>query len=192
MTQELALDKLSKKDLSLEEMAHILQLFQGDTMVEATLAMNLSQRTSVYNTPHEVDVLMSQLLERLSHSNDMSARWAVAKNFHTPIPVLEDLSKDSINLVRALVATNPKTPTKILKQLFSDEKIVRDGLSGNPSTPLKYLFILADDTDTMVRLRVVENPSCSKTICEKLSNDDAHNVKTAARIKLKRLTYASV
>ena len=86
----------------------------------------------------------------------------------TPVTILETLSSDSINLVRALVATNASTPISILKKLFNDEKIVRDGLSGNPSTPLKYLLILADDTDAMVRLRILENPACTEALCERL------------------------
>ncbi len=121
----------------------------------------------------------------------MSVRWAIAKHPYTPVAILERLSSDPINLVRALVATNPKTPTATLKRLFNDEKIVRDGLSGNPSTPLKYLLILADDSDAMVRLRVLENPSSNEAICQRLLNDTAQNVQSAAHAKLKRLHNVS-
>lgn len=190
MPLEDALEKLSQKTLSLEEVAAIFSEFQGDKALEAALAMNLSLRTSVYDEQPKENPLMSHLLEKLAHSQDMSARWAVAKNPYTPVATLEYLCCDPINLVRALVATNPKTPQPILKRFFSDEKIVRDGLSGNPSTPLKILMVLADDNDTMTRLRVVENPSCTKALCQKLANDEAPNVKMAAKLKLERLFNA--
>ena len=77
-------------------------------------------------------------------------------------------------------------PHSYLKQkLFSDEKIVRDGLSGNPNTPLKLLNVLAVDSDKMVRLRVAENPSVTTEILKSLLDDSEPNVAKAAEVKLK-------
>jgi len=187
MLRENALEALLNKHLCIEEVYAIFEHFKGDSGVEATIAMNLSLRTSVHNTSLEKSPTMSLLLEKLSTSEDMSVRWAVAKNPHTPVAVLVHLSHDPINLVRALVATNKTTPKLILQELFNDEKIVRDVLSGNPSTPLKYLLILCDDADAMVRLRVLENPSCTLSLCERLLNDEAQNVAQAAKITYQRL-----
>jgi len=187
MLRENALDALSNKNLCIEEVHAIFEHFKGDSTMEATIAMNLSLRTSVHDTSLEKSNTMSLLLEKLSTSEDMSVRWAVAKNPHTPEAVLVHLSHDPINLVRALVATNKTTPKSILQELFNDEKIVRDGLSGNPSTPLKILTILCDDVDAMVRLRVLENPSCTRSLCERLLNDTAPNVAHAAKTTYERL-----
>lgn len=188
MTHEEAIQSLTCKSLPIEEVHTILEQLKRDASIEAAVAMNLSLRTSVYDASLEKSELIATMLVHLAHSNDMSVRWAVAKNPHTPITTLELLSKDSVNLVRALVATNKNTPKPILQQLFNDEKIVRDGLSGNPSTPLKLLFILADDCDAMVRMRILENPSCTKELCERLLNDSAPNVHQAAHLKYKRFT----
>jgi len=143
----------------------------------------------VHNPLLQKSDTITAMLTRLAHSDDMSARWAVAKNPHTSVETLEFLSNDTVNLVRALVATNRATPKPILQKLFNDEKIVRDGLSGNPSTPIKLLSILADDADAMVRMRVLENPSCTKELCTRLLDDSAPNVSHAARSTLERLNH---
>ncbi|MBN2722317.1 MAG: HEAT repeat domain-containing protein, partial [Campylobacterales bacterium] len=70
-------------------------------------------------------------------------------------------------------------------KLFSDEKIVRDGLSGNPNTPVKLLNVLANDSDKMVRLRVAENPSTPKEVLLSMIDDEDPNVSKAAEIKLR-------
>ena len=191
MIQKEAQEQLSNKALDILHVKNIFDSFAGDNIIEGLVAMNLSLRTSVYEREKEYSDTICELLEKLSNSLDMSVRWAVAKNPHTSIYILEKLSKDDVNLVRVVVATNPKTPTTILQKLFSDEKIVRDGLSGNPSTPLKYLEVLSDDTDAMVRLRVIENPSCTRAICEKLLSDKEPNIREGAQAKLKRINHAN-
>jgi len=191
MTEKEASEQLSNKSLDILHVKNIFKTFSKNSVIEGLVAMNLSLRTSVHERDKEYSETMIELLQELSDSCDMSVRWAVAKNPHTSVQILEKLSKDDVNLVRALVATNPKTPVPILQKLFSDEKIVRDGLSGNPSTPLKYLEVLSDDTDTMVRLRVIENSSCTKAICEKLLSDKEQNIRQGAHAKLERLNHAN-
>jgi len=186
MTKNEALELLDNKNLPLEKVKDIYEKFEEDMEVVGMVAMNLSLRTSVYDREKGKSQIMTELLIKLSNSPDMGSRWAVAKNPHTPVEILEKLSHDEINLVRALVATNPNTPKEVLKRLFSDEKIVRDGLSGNPNTPVELLNILADDKDKMVRLRVAENPSTTKDILKKLSNDADIDVSKAAKIRLER------
>ncbi len=167
--------------LPIEEVRSIFEQFKEDNQVCGMVAMNLSRRTSVYdNQLGKSDELIS-LLRDLGSVNDMGSRWAVAKNHHTPPDVLEKLAKDPINLVRALVATNPNTPIPLLSSFFSDEKIVRDGLSGNPNTPQKFLKTLAMDSDKMVRLRVAENPSTSKEVIRDMLGDSDKDVAIAAQ-----------
>ena len=186
MDKEQAIEKLEDKRLPLEEVKEIYEMFCFDCQVVGQVAMNLSQRTSVYDREKEKSPIMEELLIKLSEAEDMGARWAVAKNPHTPVHILEKLAKDEVNLVRALVATNPNTPSHILQTLFSDEKIVRDGLSGNPSTPPKILKTLADDRDKMVRMRIAENPSTPIEILERLKKDVDENVAKAAEANLNK------
>lgn len=180
MSNDALLQILQDKTLDIKEVAKIYEENKGNLPIESMVAMNLSLRTSVYDKNLEKSDTMIDLLEQLSTSKSMEARWAVAKNPHTPLWVLENLAKDEVNLVRALVATNDNTPAKILEKFFSDEKIVRDGLSGNTNTPLKLLAILCKDNDKMVRLRVAENKASSKAILEQLALDSVEDVKKAA------------
>ncbi len=179
------IEVLEDKTLDIEEVKKIYYPFKYHKEIVGQVAMNLSLRTSVYDRELEHSDTMIELLRDLaSNEADMGARWAVAKNPHTPEDVLVQLSSDDVNLVRALVATNPKTPPTILEKFFSDEKIVRDGLSGNPSTPAKILKILANDADKMVRMRLAENSSASKDILKELLDDSDENVAKAAQANL--------
>jgi len=186
LTKEKAIDLLSDKSLNIDKVRDIYNDFKYDKDIVGQVAMNLSLKTSVHNIELGKSKTMVQLLIELADSNDMGSRWAVAKNPHTPVEVLERLSKDKVNLVRALVATNPKTPSRILESLFSDEKIVRDGLSGNPSTPLNLLKVLSDDKDKMVRMRLAENPSATEDILNKLLKDSDKNISKASEVNLKQ------
>lgn len=179
------IELLEDKTLPIEEVQSIYIAFKSDKQLVGQVAMNLSLRTSVYEREREYSPIMVELLiDIASNPVDMGARWAVAKNPHTPVEVLRHLSTDSINLVRALVAANPSTPSDVLEKFFSDEKIVRDGLSGNPNTPPKLLKILCDDNDKMVRMRLAENRSAPKEIITTLLSDNDPDVVKAARANL--------
>lgn len=181
----LLIELLEDKSLPIEEVQKIYNAFKSDKQLVGQVAMNLSLRTSVYEREKEYSPIMVELLiDIASNPVDMGARWAVAKNPHTPIEVLRHLAADSINLVRALVASNPSTPSDVLEKFFSDEKIVRDGLSGNPNTPAKLLKILCDDNDKMVRMRLAENRAAPKEILESLLNDTDPDVSKAALANL--------
>lgn len=179
------IELLEDKALPIEDVRHIYDAFKDNKQLVGQVAMNLSLRTSVYERDQEYSPIMVELLIDISKNPvDMGARWAVAKNPHTPVEVLRHLANDSINLVRALVATNPSTPSDVLEKFFSDEKIVRDGLSGNPNTPVKLLKILVDDNDKMVRMRLAENRKAPREILESLLNDNDIDVTKAAQANL--------
>jgi hypothetical protein len=176
---------LEDKTLPLEDIRKIYNAFSNNKQLVGQVAMNLSLRTSVYERDKEYSPVMVELLIDIAKNPvDMGARWAVAKNPHTPVDVLRFLANDEINLVRALVATNPSTPTDVLEKFFSDEKIVRDGLSGNPNTSPKLLKILANDNDKMVRMRLAENRGASTEIVSILLTDVDVDVAKAARANL--------
>lgn len=187
MNQDDIFEILKNKTTKIEDVEKIYEENIGTKEIESMVAMNLSLRTSIYDRELEKSDIMTSLLIKLSDSQSMEARWAVAKNPHTPSEILEKLSFDKINLVRALVATNTNTPAKALDKFFSDEKIVRDGLSGNSNTSVKLLNILADDSDKMVRIRVCENKSTTKEILNKLINDSEIDVSKAAMKRLESL-----
>jgi hypothetical protein len=187
MTKNEALELLDDTDLDIQKVRDIFDNFIEDMEVVGMVAMNTSRRTSVYDSEKSRSEALISLLCDLSKSEDMGSRWAVAKNHLTPPNILAYLASDSVNLVRALVATNPNTPSHILNTLFSDEKIVRDGLSGNPNTPKKILKVLSNDRDKMVRLRVAENRLASKDILTSMLDDEDKDVAKAAEIKLKEL-----
>ena len=178
---------LKDKTLSIENVKTIYDHYRDSKVIVAQTAMNLSLRTSVYNSEQEYSKIMVELLIDIAKNRvDMGARWAVAKNPHTPVEVLHLLARDKVNLVRALVATNPATPPALLEKFFNDEKSVRDGLSGNPSTPARLLKILADDSDKMVRMRLAENSAASNELLNKLTEDSDENVAKAAEVNLEK------
>ena len=184
---EAIIEALEDKSLDIEAIKKIYFANREHKEIVGQVAMNLSLRTSVYERDKEYSETMVELLiDIASNPVDMGARWAVAKNPHTPVEVLRRLAKDEVNLVRALVAANPATPADVLEGFFNDEKIVRDGLSGNPSTPPKLLKILADDSDKMVRMRLAENENAPKEVLEYLLKDDDENVVLAAKAHLEK------
>lgn len=184
---DLLVDLLKDKALPIEDVKTIYIALKSHKEIVGQVAMNLSLRTSVYDRNKEYsDTIVELLSDIASNPIDMGARWAVAKNPHTPVEVLRTLSKDNVNLVRALVATNPSTPSDILEIFFSDEKIVRDGLSGNPNTPPKLLKIFANDNDIMVRMRLAENSSVPQDVLKVLLNDSDENVVLAAKMNLEK------
>jgi hypothetical protein len=183
--KEKLIELLEDKTLPIEDVQTVYNAFKADKLIVGQVAMNLSLRTSVYERDKEYSpIMVALLIDIASNPVDMGARWAVAKNPHTPIEVLRHLSSDSINLVRALVAANPSTPSDVLEKFFSDEKIVRDGLSGNPNTPAKLLKILCDDNDKMVRMRLAENRAAPKEIITTLLSDNDPDVVKAAQANL--------
>ena len=183
---EILIEYLQDKELAIQEIKKIYFTNKNHKEIVGQTAMNLSLRTSVYKRESEYSETMVELLIDIAKNPiDMGARWAVAKNPHTPVEVLEFLANDDVNLVRALVATNPSTPSKILEKFFSDEKIVRDGLSGNPNTPAKLLKILADDSDKMVRMRLAENSGTPQEILEAMLKDIDSDVAKASEVNLR-------
>ena len=177
--REALIGKIEKEELPYETLLLLARRFAGTVPVEWAVFNAISRRTSVYDKNQGADPLLPEILTLLSDCEDMQVRWGVAKSHHTPVFVLEKLGGDKVNLVRALVATNPGTPESLLAKLFSDEKIVRDGLSGNPSTPAKYLKLLTDDNDALVRSRLAENPSLPAELREKLAKDPDERVRKA-------------
>ena len=173
------IETIEQNELPYETLYPVVRHFPQSVPVAWAVFNALTKRTSVYDREMGSHPLLPEILTILSDCEDMQIRWGVAKSHHTPAAVLEKLGSDKVNLVRALVATNPGTPAPLLAKLFNDEKLVRDGLSGNPATPEKYLKLLTDDNDALVRSRVAENPAITDEMRTKLAKDDDPRVRKA-------------
>ncbi len=87
---------LEDKSLPIEDVKTIYTSFRNHKELVGQVAMNLSLRTSVYEREKEYSPIMVELLiDIASNPIDMGARWAVAKNPHTPVEVLRHLANDS-------------------------------------------------------------------------------------------------
>jgi hypothetical protein len=186
-TREEAIELLELPETGLDTIYILFKTFPKDMDIESNVAMALSLRTSVYDREKGKHEKMGEMLEALAESADMQARWAVAKNPHTPEAILVKMAKDPVNLVRALVANNPNTPPAILSDLFHDEKIVRDGLTGNPNTPEKLLKLFINENDRMARLRVADNSGATRAVLEALAGDADKDVRICAEKRLESL-----
>ena len=71
--------------------------------------------------------------------------------------ILQNLSEDEDEDVRASVALNPNTDSKILKILSEDEnEYVRECVAWNPNTDAKTLKILSEDEEYSVREMIAQ------------------------------------
>lgn len=181
MKREDVKELLDDIEADIETVNDIYNEYMDDEEIVALVAMNLSRRTKVDQPQLSYSQTMVDLLTKLSCHQDMGVRWAVAKSPHTKPEVLKILASDEVNLVRALVATNKNTPLECLPALFDDEKIVKDGLSGNPNTAEAILEKLAKDSDKMVRMRVASNPAVTEAILKELENDTQEDVAIVAK-----------
>lgn len=79
-------------------------------------------------------------LGHMSLSPDQYIRQAVARNLACPLPVLQQLGKDSDPDVRGAVAGNPSSSPEVLGQLLSDPVVlVSRAAAANPSLPRSVL-----------------------------------------------------
>lgn len=79
-------------------------------------------------------------------------RIRLAADKNTPANVLEELSKDVDENVRAKVAKNENTSVTVLKELAKDEHwTVRCAVTYNKNTPLPVLKTLNEDEEKVVR-----------------------------------------
>ena len=93
----------------------------------------------------------------------------VAANPHTPIVILEMLSENSNQCVRAALTRNPSTPENLLLQLADDEDDdVRIALASSPYATIGVMEKLSDDADSDVIGALCQNPSTPEYIQREL------------------------
>lgn len=118
------------------------------------------------------------VLEQLTHSDDVLVRICVAANPQTPAILLEALSQDPSRDVRRAVSRNPNTPLLVLTQLAQDdEHFIRQSLVFNPNISLEILTKLSKDESDFVRIFVALNPKASPEILAQLVNDKNSTVR---------------
>lgn len=101
-----------------------------------------------------------KVLERLSNDEMNYLRAAVARNKYTPVDILAKLADDVSKDVRYNVAINSNTPSNVLIKLADDfEYEVRAGVARNESTPAEFIVKLASDENKYVRNNANNNPN---------------------------------
>lgn len=104
---------------------------------------------------------------------DQNVRVSVAKNAHTPLEILVQLSGDASAEVRWSVARNPHTPVEILATLAQDNSdVVRSGVASNAETPAFMLEALAEDSSVRVRIAIALNQKTPRLILEGFAQQD--------------------
>lgn len=119
-------------------------------------------------------------LAEVLKSNDKQALYNAARNFLTPIPVLEQLAKHPDESVRCVLLDNQNLPLEIRLELTRDPSIsVRAQLAYkryNLETPVQVLEILALDESDAVRETVAANPDTPIQVLNQLSRDSSAEV----------------
>ncbi|MBD3561300.1 hypothetical protein H6S82_21005, partial [Planktothrix sp. FACHB-1355] len=120
-------------------------------------------------------------LAEVLKSGDRNALYNAARNFLTPVHILEQLAKHPDETVRSVLLDNQNLPLKIRLELTRDPSdSVRRGLaykSSHRETPVQVLEILANDESEKVRATVAENSDTPVEILMKLANDTSREVK---------------
>lgn len=140
-------------------------------------------------------------LTALAESPDYIVRRGVAKNRNTPIDVLEHLSRDEDQTVRAHVSENlisqgelPQSPDTVENDVTgsggvhgqaefpetlaqdADEES-REAIARNPNTYWSVLESLALDEDEFVRQEVASNPNAPVHVLQTLAGDEDVDVR---------------
>jgi hypothetical protein len=129
----------------------------GSTSAKGNYALKLEDVREKFNIARnwKTPVLV---LEKLAQDPDEKVKSEIARNGNTPIDTLNRLSQDTSSLIRSNVARNPHAPANILERLFSDgDAEVRINLAKNENVPLKILLQLAIDPSETVRIAALCN-----------------------------------
>ena len=119
----------------------------------------------------------SEILDKLSHDEEDYIRAAVASNPNTQIGAMFKLAHDYKINVRFIVAKNTSFEV-ILKKLSKDEEeSVRSAVASNQNTSVEIFDKLSKDEKERVRDSVASNKNTSVEILDKLANDESKFVR---------------
>jgi len=124
------------------------------------------------------------ILSILFRDDEVSVRMAVATNSKTPLRVMEKFSVDSDEAFRIAIASNPGDSAAILLGMIFDTDPVKVAAAEHPNMPAAGLEQLSGESLLAVRQAVVNNPNSPPGALRKLSFDADKQLKRIARTKL--------
>ncbi len=133
---------------------------------------------------------LAQVIEK----GDQKAKITAARSNKTPIHVLEQLARDTDEIVRRVVSENFNLPLKILLELARDNSTnVRLNLlyklsNKKVQAPIQLLELFAQDESEQVRAKVAEHPDITVELLVCLANDSSREVKSAVVKNIKTPT----
>ncbi|MEH1949844.1 MAG: hypothetical protein V7K77_23260 [Nostoc sp.] len=116
-------------------------------------------------------------LAQIVETGDQNTKIIAAGSKKTPIPILEQLAKDSDATIRQVVCQNPNLPLPILLDLTQDENVnVRLILVRHRSSQIEILKRLAQDESDWVRAEIAGNKNTPVEILTQLAQDSSRRV----------------
>lgn len=129
------------------------------------------------------------MFKDLSLDKDTAIRKRVASNRKTPKKILLHLASDSEQSVKISIATNLSAPEEVYPILAYDSmEAVRSVVARFEYVPVIALKILAKDKDVDIRLEVARNLNANKEILLQLTHDSDSRVSNIAELALQRLS----
>lgn len=94
----------------------------------------------------------------------------VASHPNVTAPTLTELSMNTQDsFVLSDIASNPKTPTIVLRKLFQQHNdLINTGLARNPATPMDILTSLSNDNNLYILTIIVKNPNAPQDLRKKI------------------------
>lgn len=115
-----------------------------------------------------------KLLELLSSHDTAVARYSVALNPNTPLPILEKLANESTPLANH-VARNPSVPIALLEKLARNPE-VWNNIARHPNVTSELLDTFKDSGELWVRKALSENPKTSSSTLDLLKDDRTYEI----------------
>lgn len=124
---------------------------------------------------------------QLAKDDNVAIRQRVASNRKTPVKLLMELAHDPDMSVRIAVATNLSSDENTYLVLARDqEQAVRSVVARFEYVPVSALQLLSHDHDVDVRLEVARNLNSTKVILNDLLKDTNNHVRRIAELALNR------
>ena len=173
----------SVQNKKIENAGLVLKASDSDTTPEELAKLSDSEILTVRKAVASNSSISLEVSAKLANDENRHIRKAVAINTSTPPEVLVKLSDDELVYVKHSVASNSSTPLETLVKLSNDENhSLRYSVTKNSSTPPEVLAKLSDDENTTVRHSVAINSSTPPEVLVKLSDDELVHVKKGVAI----------
>ncbi len=153
------------------------RLLQKNRQLRESMAGNIKLPVFVYETLFR------------DYSGEYGIARALARNEAMPVPILEELSRQSDRSVLFQIIRNKTLPTesrlRAVQQLTANAHLTElERLARDQDAPTDFLTRCAGDLDPAVRAAVARNPNTGLAIVLQLTEDDTRQVAEAARTVL--------